>query len=323
MTVTYSLGQMIDDTFRQLRGTMREEINILTNAIDAPVSGAVETITFTYPLNGITISALVTILDETMFVLQTNTDLQQATVVRGYDDTTPVVASAGAQVSVNPPWTRSVVRDRLKDEIRSWAPQVYAVKNVEIPIVSQQRGYDLGAITDGIIDVLRVTAPQPPFVGSPGYWDVTTTDFMNTTQADPYFEFIYNANANPVEFPSGKSLTLVGTMLPLVNGNLHVVYSAPFDVDTSWDESTDMLFNVGISEFALDIAPLGAMWRLLRSISPRRAMLNVQGQSRSDQDVTMPSILQAAAQYKADRDSRLGDERERLYTNWPIRSSLY
>ncbi len=58
-------------------------------------------------------------------------------------------------------------------------------------------------------------------------------------------------------------------------------------------------------------------------MSVRRAMVNVEGQSREDQDVTMPAILQAAQQFKQDTMLRLGDVRQRQYSDWPIHTSNF
>lgn len=321
MSVSYSLGQLLDDTLRQLRGTTRDLVNALSEPLDAPAPLTQEIIYLSNNVNGVTVGSLLTVADETMYVIDISTTAISATVFRGFDGTMPVTAAAGSLVNIDPPWTRAVIRDRVRDEIRSWAPQVWAPAAVDIPIVNQQRGYDLGAITKTIIRILRVTAPAPPYVGSPGYWVVPGN--TNTSLADPTFPFLYNSNANTSEFPSGKSITLTGPTLPNIIANLHVVYATPFDVDTSWTDATDMIAQVGMDSRDLDIPGMGAAARLLRGISVRRAMLNVEGQSREDQDVTMQAILQAAGQFKLDTVSRLGDVRERLYSDWPIRQSNY
>ena len=321
MAVVYTLAQMVDDTLRQLRGTMRERVNILSQSIDAPAALTVETIYLTSNVDGVVIGTLLSIGDETMYVLDVNGLANSASVIRGYDDTTPVASPSGTLIKVDTPWPRAIVQEHLRDEIRSWGPQVFAVGSVDIPIVNFQRGYDLALITSPIIRILMVTAPSPPYVGSPGYWDVQGNS--NISQQDPSQPFRYDANANPTEFPSGKSITLTGPVVPNYAGNLHIVYAMPFDVDTSWTDTTDMVGNVLIDSRDLDIAPLGAASRLLRWLSVRRAMLNVQGASRNDQDVPMPSILQASQMFTLSVKARLNDVQQRLLADWPIRQSNY
>jgi hypothetical protein len=324
MAVTYTLGQMTDDTLIQMRGTTRDEVNILAASIDAPAPLTVETITLTGDLNGITVGSLLVVGDETIYVLNAYPANTTAQVIRGWDDTTPAVAASGAIVQVDPPFTRSVVQAALKSEIRSWAPQVFNVASTDISIVSLQRGYDMGNSVGTIIRVLYVTAPQPPYIGSPGFWDVSgSSNAVDISQENPSLAFRYDANANPVEFASGKSITLIGQRLPTVVGKLHVVYATPFNVDSSWTETTDVIATVGMDERDLDIPPLGACARLLRSMVTRRAMLNVQGQNREDQDVTMAAILQAAQKYQNDTKGRLSDAQQRLLSDWPYRSSNY
>jgi hypothetical protein len=193
-----------------------------------------------------------------------------------------------------------------------------------------QRGYDLGAIVNPIAQgglglvinrILKVTAPEPPYIGSPGFWFVPGS--VNTTLNDPAYPFRYDPKANPAEFPSGASITLTGLTLPTYVGNLNVIFATPYDVDTSWADTTDLINDVGLDERDLDIPPLGVTARLLRMVAVRRAMLNVQGQSRDDQAVSMQAILEDASQFEQERDKRLGDAQQRLLSDYPWRSSLY
>ena len=318
---TYTLGWMTDDVFRQMRGTSRDTYVTLAQSLDAPAALTSETIYFSQSMSGVVSGCLLVQQGETMYVQDTNTLTLSAQVLRGFDDTTPVTASAGQLVTVNPPFTRAIVQDRLKDEIRSWGPQVFQVMTALIPVVQMQRGYDLGTLEGNIIKILRVTAPQPYYDDAlDALYQPGTT---NTTLRDLDFAFTYNPNANTTEFPSGKSITLTSSSTPAYVGDMNIIYAAAFNVDTSWTETTDMINTVGIDERDLDIAPLGAMARLLRTVSVRRAMLNVQGASRDDQDVTMPAILQAAQQFQLAAQSRLSDVQKRLKSDFPLRSSNF
>ena len=321
MAVTYTLGQMTDSTLRQLRGTLRDTINILAVALDAPTAGTTETITFSYDISAINAGSLLSVGTETMYVIATTPSNLTCSVIRGYDGTTPATQPIGAQITVDPPWTRNEVQDRLRDEIRSWAPQLFKTAEVQIPVVEWQRGYDLGGITTPIIRILRVTAPQPPYVGAPGAWEVPGTS--DISQANPTFPFRFQRNANPVEFPSGNAVFLTGTILPYAGLELTVAYATPFDVDTSWTDATDMISAVGLNESDLDIPPMGAAARLLRLLVARRVQVNVRGQSRDDQAVTVPAILQAATQLELTVAQRKGDLKQRLLTDYPLRSTNF
>ena len=322
MAFSYTLGQLTDETFRKLRGTTRDTVNTLSGSIDAPAALTQEIITFTANMGGITQGSLLVVGTETMYVMSVNDASYQATVLRGYDDTTPATAVSGAIALVDPAWTRSVVQGFLREELRSWAPQIFTTSYVDIPLVAFQRGYDLGNSVGTIIQILKANVPQPPYAGTSGdiYYTPGGAGPQNSTTD---YSFSYDANANIALYPSGKSLTLNNPALPDVNGNLHVVYATPFNVDSSWTETTDMIANVGMDERDLDIPPIGAAARLLRWVSVRRAMLNVAGTSRNDQDVTMPAILQAAQQFELARNSRLGDARLRMLSDWPYRNSIY
>ena len=317
----FTLSQLTDDLFRQLRGVTRDQVNILAASLDAPAALTTETISFSAALGGVTIGSLLVVGSETMYVLNAYTANNTAQVIRGYDGTTPATATTGTLVQVDPLWTRSIAQQRLRDEIRSWAPQVFTIGAVEIPMVTMQRGYDLAAITNQILRILYVTAPQPPYTGDPGIWYTPGT--VDYDQSNPSQPFKYDANANSVEFPSGRSLVLTGKVIPNYTGNLHVVYATPFDVDTSWVETTDMIGDVGMREEDLDIPVLGASGRLLRMLAVRRAVVNPRGQSRDDQNISMATILQAAQKFEIDTKSRLNDAQLRILSDWPYRSSNF
>lgn len=321
MAFAYTLGTLVTDTLQRLRGATREIVNILAVGIDAPAAGTVETVTLTTNVEGIHTGSLLVVGDETMYVQSVNPQLVTATVIRGYDGTTTATAASGTIVYIDPPWTRALVMATIRDEIRSWAPQIFKTAYVEIPLVNWQRGYDLGAITVPIIRILKVTAPEPPYIGTPGDW--TGEGVTDTAQLNPTLQFKYDPNANIVEFTSGRAVILTGGWTPRAIGNLHVVYATPFDVDTSWTDSTDMIASVGLNEMDLDIPVLGAAARLLRYIAPRRAMLNAAGQVADTQAVTMTTILQAATEFDNQRQKRLNDAQQRVLSDFPYRSSNY
>lgn len=321
MAFSYTLAALTDDTIRQLRGTTRDKVNILSQPLDAPAPLTVETIYFTGDTSGVVIGSIVVCGQESMYVLSVTPSALSASVIRGFEDTTPAVAAAGVLLQIDPPWTRSIIQDRIRDEIRSWGPQLFRVAEVEIPLVDWQRGYDLGAITTTILRILKVTAPEPPYLGTPGDW--TGEGVSDTTQLNPTIKYRYDPNANLVEFPSGKALILTDDWTPRAIGNLHVVYATPFDVDTSWAETTDMIANVGLNETYLDIPPQGAAARLLRMTSVRRALLNVAGQSSDDQRVRMQDILQGAQVFEMEARSRRSDAQQQLLSDFPYRSSNF
>ena len=322
MTVTYTLGQMTDDVARKARGTTRDVTNILAANLLVQSVNYIDTVTLTNAIDGLTSQALIVIDDETMKVLAVNETAQTVQVLRGYDDTTPAAHSTGTLVAVDPPWTRSTIQEFLRDELRSWGPQIYQVASVDLPIVQFQRGYDLSAITGTIIRVLKVTIPAPPYSGLLGttYYQPSGAGQANM-ETDVSFDF--DPNANTALFPSGKSLTLLNPSLPDVIGNIHVVYATPFDVDTSWTDSTDMIANVGLDSRDLDVPVIGALARLIRFMATRRAMTQVAGQNADAQVVTMPAILQAVASFEQTLASRKADIMQRQYADFPYTVSTY
>ncbi len=222
MTVSYTLGQLTDDCLRQLRGTTRDMINVLSQAMTAPPAGTIQTIFLTTNLNGVTIGSLLAVGAETMYVLETYPTTVSCQVIRGYDDTTPAIAAAGAVVAIDPPWPRKLVQERIRDEIRSSARRCSrcstSIPDCDVAARLRPRRHHRHHQ-----DPARHREQRHLLA-----WGVDNhgLNAIHIEQANPDYPFKYMANANPLEFPSGRSLTLTGPSLPIQVGNLHVVYAA-------------------------------------------------------------------------------------------------
>jgi hypothetical protein len=99
---------------------------------------------------------------------------------------------------------------------------------------------------------------------------------------------------------------------------IHFKYAAPFNVDTAFDNTTDLVADVGVDESDLDVAVYGAMWRLVQGFEARRNLFNPMSTSSDVQGVPPGSILREADYYKMERNSRLGDAQRRLRSLFPV-----
>jgi len=330
VTVTYTVASLVDDTIEHLLGTARSQLNLLKTALLTQSTDYVDTVAMSYNLNGAVPGAYLSIGDststnpaETMTILAVNEGTNTCTVLRGQKGSTASAWPANTVIEVDPPWPRFSVMKALRDELRSWGPQVFQVKSVDIATQTLIRGYDLGSI-EPYFRVLDVLATPPPTIGSPEY-----VIYPSGTQSDmawpsvPFHE-IHSAPGSSIGgFTSGSALIVESFNGVVVPGYLHVIYAAPFDVDDSWTESTDCIANVGLDSSDLDIPCYGAAWRLLSFRQVRRMFTNLQGQPRDAQEVPALAIAQAAQGFKALRDSRLGDAQYRLMNRFPTRMSVY
>lgn len=287
-----------------LLGTTREEVAQLA----ADIGDADTSLTMQYA-EVVTSGAILGIDDELIYTWNTSASSGgvTATIQRGYRNTSAAPHNAQSLVLINPYFSMHEVRECLRDEIRSWPPQVFRVMSIDIPAKNFVEGYDLGQITTPLLPPYRCTIS--PDTITPG-----TDDLMW-----PTISFEVDQNANLTDFPSGNALfiTAPGGIYQAPQ-TIHFKYASIFDVDTAFDDTVDIITDVGIDESDIDIAIYGAMWRLVQGFEARRNLFNPMSVSSDVQGVPPGSILREADYYKTERNNRLGDAERRLRSLFPV-----
>ena len=303
----YSVGYLIDRTFDLLLGAAQEELNFLTDAVSA-TDTAWQT---DLALANLTRGIYVAVDDEVVWITGTQTGTGSSGTIevkRAMKGTTATAHNPDSVLVVNPFFTRYQVRQTLQDEIRSWAPQVFAVKTETISITNFVSGYDLGAI-DPWLSVLDVKL-------SPDLLWSTPSD-QNPIQCQ--YKVIHSADKTM--FPSGNALVVTNPQGVWDSPRtIQLVYAAPIDVDTTFNDG-DLLTDMGMDTSDLDIPPYGAAWRLAVGREMRRMLTEAQGQVSDLTNFPAGYAVGAAEKFKELRDSRLGDAIYRLQSQYPIRMS--
>jgi hypothetical protein len=299
----FSVGSVIGRIYDMLLGTTREQVAQLS----ADIGEDDTTCTLGYA-SVITDGDILSIDDELIYTWGTTSASGgvNATIQRGYRNTEAASHDADALVLVNPYFSTHEVRECLRDEIRSWPPQVFQVNSIDIAAVDFVEGYDLGDINP-FLPPYRVSIS--PDTLTPG-----TDDMMW-----PTISFEVDQNANTDAFPSGNALfiTAPGGIYQAPQ-TIHFKYASPFNVDSEFDDTTDLVENVGIDESDIDVAVYGAMWRLVQGFEARRNLFNPMATSSDVQGVPPGSILREADYYKTERNNRLGDAERRLRSLFPV-----
>lgn len=312
--MSYTVGNLVEETLGLLEGTASDEYNVLKTSLSAQATDFIDTVSLTYSLNGCVEGVYLSIEDEMVYVLDVNDENNSATVFRGQKNSPAVAHSANVKILVDPPWPRWVVMQTLKEEIRSWGPQVYQICTTTINMQAGIRGYDLGD-PGPVYERVRVYRDPPPFIGEIGAaWSGIG---VPSNQSWPSIPADLRQNQSTKDFPSGNALILRTNQIT-VPSTVWVVYSKPFDVDSQWSDDTDVVDTVGLDTSDLDIPPYGVAWRLLSFKQPRRLLTNIAGQPRDASDVPPLSLMQAALQFKETRDSRLNDAQIRLLQKFQI-----
>lgn len=314
MTISYLVSQLVDDTLAKLSGTASDEINILGGSgMASSTTDAQDTVSFQFPAPGCVPGVYLSIEDETLYVLGINTSSQSCTVLRGQKGSAPVSHSPGVKILVDPPWPRYAVMEELQAEIRSWGPQVFRIATKSLSVQSGINGYDLGD-TDQIYGKKAIYRDPPPYIG--GFGIPWVSSGVPSDQSWPQIPGEIRQAMPTTDFPSGNAVIIETDQL-IVPSTFWVVYAKPFNVDT-WTDSTDVVGTCGVEPSDLDIAPFGAAWRMVAFRSPRRLFTQIAGQPKDEQAVPPLALMQLADQFKATRDSRLGDAEERLMRMFPL-----
>ena len=298
-----TVGYLIDRTFDLLLGSAREERNQLSTDIDNKQT----TFTVNYDLGSLRRGTYLAIDDEVMYVWDAvaGSGVSTVKVQRGDKGTTPDVHSAGALIQVNPYFTRHAVRQAVQDDIRSWQPQVFQVKTVDISGQNYIRGYDFGT-TDMVLSVFSVKISPDTMIA------------VSSDQNWPDVRFRFDPAAEPTIFPSGQSLTLVsGLGMYDTPRSLRVTYATPINVDSTFSDG-DQLGAMGIMSTEVDIPPFGAAWRLMSGREVRRSLTEAQGQVADLTNVPGGYQIKASSEFKQFRDARLRDAAWRLRALYPL-----
>jgi hypothetical protein len=298
------IAYLIERTFDLLLQAAREERNRLTNPLNlTDTEFAVD-----FPAGNLQAGTFIAIDNEVMYVWATTTAGNGATVqvVRGDKGSSPATHDAQSIVAVNPFFTQFSVRKTLQDEIRSWGPQVFQVKETDIALADFIRGYDLG-ILGPFFYLLNVMESPDQMTGliSDNLWR--------------RIDYSVDRSADVNTFPSGAAIYITDPLGVFdTPRSLHITYAAPIDVDTAFSDST-CITATGMDYSDIDIAPYGAAWRLASGREVRRMLVEGQGQNSDLSNFPPGYMIKAGADFKEFRDARLKDAVERLRSQYPIR----
>jgi len=303
---SYTVGYMIDRTFDLLLGANREEMNRLTSNLDAVTT----TFNVDFAPGSLVRGTYLTIDDEIMYVWSASPasgSSSTLTVQRAMKGTTAATHTGQTLIFTNPYFTRYQVRQTLRDIIRSWAPQVFAVETLDIPAVNFVRGYDLGNLGPWMF-VLDCRMSDDLLIASPDPKEWKEVSSYRVSQS-----------ANLTDFPSGNALFLTEPFPPFDQPRtIHLTFAVPIDVDTTFNDP-DSLIAMGMDTSDLDIPPYGAAAQLAVSREMRRMLTEAQGAVADLQQFPPGYAVNAAEKFQQIHDKRFNDAVQRLRAQYPLR----
>lgn len=304
--MTILVSKAISDVQRQLLSFTRPARNLLNAAV---VTSDTSIVLARGTSEGATVpeESWLTVDREIMWVWTNTatTSTQTLSVNRGDYGTTAAAHDTGAITEINPRFARPHIADALKDEIRSWQPNLYQVEVANYAVSTMPAVLDAG----------------PDFTDAYGIASARVQRIANGAVS------VAEVSASPLfgmdvsEYPSEVAIAFKPPQTaPTLPATVRVTWTLPFDLET-FNDSTDLVDQVGLAASMVDVAVLGASIRLLASREAARSDTTAQGQPRDAAEVAVGAQLQQASGLRSLYASRMADEKAKLLARYPIRFS--
>ena len=288
-----TFSDVIERTRRRLMTSMREQVNVLSGAVNASDTA----LSFTYETR-FTDGARICIDLETTLAKSTGTNT--ATVIRGMDGSTAAAHDQGDFVYVNPTWTPFEIGQAVNDEIADLSSPtngLFRIRSDDFDYNPSTYGYEL--VADDFLSVWRVRYNTP---GPEDTWPVIHPSMWRVDNA-----------ADTTNFPSGVQIVLGEGGFP--GQKVRISYRAAFDPLVALTD--DVLSVSGLHNEAHDILSLGAAIRLLSGLEAQRAYSTAQANPRRADEIPPRTAVSALAPLVAQREDRVRAEAARLMAKYP------
>jgi hypothetical protein len=227
---------------------------------------------------------------ETMLVLEVDTGGTDATVVRGWLDTTAADHADQSPIFLAPRLYRADVLDLLNDCLDDmYGRDLFAVGTQDITYNSQHIGYGLDATA---MRILRVDGEDDDF----------------SLHWKPIADYYKMDNAPLAEFPTGKAIMFKKAMP--AGSRFRVVYTKRFGQIT--DESEDLEIVAGIQPYMADLLYYFAMNRIMVDEERTRSQIKAAQNHQRAQDVPPFLALRTGEWYQARYEDRVLTARKTL-----------
>lgn len=271
------------------------------NKLAAPYTVGGGSLTFLYPLDGITQGSLLAIGQNTFYVWATDPSSKTATVTGGSQGSIDATANTGDEVQVNPRYTPHRLFRALNQELAGLSSPgtgLFQVKQMEFAYNASIVGYDLTGVSN-INSVIEVR------------YDIPGGD-LSTPRIDRS-GWRLERNNTVGEFASTYSLKVLTGGYP--GRNVTVVYRAQFDQLTDLSTTTAA---AGLPDSMLDIAAMGTALRVGLGREVRRNDTGSQGDSRRAEEVVPGAIAASWRPIAQQYQRRINDEASRLAQQYPV-----
>lgn len=283
-----TVGGLVQSVRRLVFGTYRPTFNELTGAL----TDAVTVLTLKHPVQGVGYGTYLSVDDELVYVWSVSGST--ITVMRGALGTTPEAHATGALVEINPRFPNILILDEAKAEISAWPRSLYRVDARTFQMGAGDTAVDLSGFQN-FYTTLRCY--QAPASSDRDRW--------------PDLAHQWKRELPSTNFPSGIGLFLDRAAFVGQGYDIRVIAACGFDTST-FETTTDLQADVGLTEPLEDALKYGVGWRMLAGREAKRTFTEGQGEPRHAEEVPPMHQQQLAEQWRRIRNERITTEAARL-----------
>ena len=271
------------------------------NKLSANYTAGDTTLSFTYPLGGITKGSRLSIGLNTFYVWDVGSNGTSATVSGGQEGSTDASATSGTVVLVRPRFTDGEIFTVLNEELAALSSPtngLFQMKSFDLTYNPTIDGYDLNGVTD-LMDIYEVRYQEPgPYKDWPRI---------------PSYLWRLDRTALTSDFPSGAAIKLMQSAWS--GFDVRVVYRAPF---TQLAGLTTDVSTSGVPSSAYDIPALGAAIRLMEGREIKRNFTESQPDTRRATEVPPGAVFNSYRGLLMSYQQRIAQEAARLLAQFPL-----
>lgn len=295
-----TFSDLIEKTSRRLlSGVMEQTVQLVA---DYTAGGA--TITVSGGFSGAIQAGARLSIDLEVFYVTSTASGGSIGVIGGYEGSTQANHASGAQVHINPRFSKFDIGVAINDDLLDLSSpmnglgQIGAVDVTYIPVYA---GYDLGSGFDGLSSkVLEVSWKTVP--------PTRTYPLMRRGQ----WRVIRN-QSDTSAFPSGNGIIVYDSAQP--GFPIRVQYLSPFAPLVNLTD--DVTAVAGLSNTAVDIPPLGAAIQLMQPREIKRNFFESQPDPRKAPEIPPNSVANSFAKLEQQRQKRIDAECDRIMRAYP------
>ena len=297
-----TVSETVERIRRQLNSTVRLEINVLGGSINTTDT----TLSFSYDIpNSLRNGAVLAIGNELMRVVNTSTSSNEATVIRGWQDSDPAAHALGDEVQINPRFSPMDIYDAIIQEIDSWEPDLFYVDDVTWETTDATQGVEVPLAQSDAIGVCYVRRN----------WD------ENDSAVWPEYSYALHRGRPGSLTPLGGSglyIRFTDGLGYAYDGDVIAGLAMPYST-ASITMSTD-LADENVSRPMLELIELGVKARLMADDEIGHSARNAQDEPRRNQDVQPGEALNVAQMMLQRYERRRNIEVRRLRTSYPFQA---